>query len=84
MEEVISHEPADSYWNCGNQEGMESRADDVESQGGEYKQQTKEKITYGRVGETADGCPIQNSNFGYQTSNTQKSPLTHPPPLRDH
>ena len=46
---MVSHEPADSYWYCGNQEGMESRADDVESQGvgmaGKYRQQTKEKIT---------------------------------------
>jgi len=33
VEEVIGHEPADSYWDCGDQEGMESRADDVESQG---------------------------------------------------
>jgi hypothetical protein len=32
MEDVISHEPADSYWDCGNQEGMESRTEDVESQ----------------------------------------------------
>jgi len=32
MEEAISHEPADSYWDCGNQDGMESRAYVVESQ----------------------------------------------------
>jgi len=41
MEDVISHEPTDSYWDCGNQEGMESRTDDVESQSagmtGEYR-----------------------------------------------
>lgn len=33
VEETISHEPTDSYWDCSNQEGMESRANDVESQG---------------------------------------------------
>lgn len=32
VEGAIGHEPADSYWDCGNQEGMESRADNVESQ----------------------------------------------------
>ena len=32
VQEAISYEPADGYWDCGNQEGMESGADDVESQ----------------------------------------------------
>ena len=71
VEDAISHEPTDSYWDCGNQEGMESRADDVESQcvgtarGADKKRgkKTAEEGDEGNTGWVPDSN--SNSNSGY-------------------